>query len=300
VTGTKPLQVQTVLRQKPLEFTAEADAVLIGSGIMTRDVAADADLLTRIRLDPARQLIGAQCSGTLLLAKLGLIGDLPACTDLTTKPWVIEAGVKVIDAPFVAHGNVATAGGCLASQYLASWMIARGASLRDAEEAMHYVAPVGEKALYVDQAMRVVTPLHRPGNRFHSLIPHRLPAILAPASDRATFALSSAPLLAFDSRLSSLGKLRLRAGGRQTASALDRRLRRRVARMGIWAGESYRRRVIRRDNQTSAASSAPVHPNIRRGHRHAEPGLYRRARAAVRSHPGSIRPFRSATWPPSP
>lgn len=148
----------TVQRQKPLEFAAEADAVLIGSGIKTRDIAADADLLSRIKLDPSRQLVGAQCSGTLLLAKLGLIGDLPACTDLATKPWVIEAGVKVIDAPFVAHGNVASAGGCLASQYLATWMIARGASMRDAEEAMHYVAPVGEKARYVEQAVAAVAP----------------------------------------------------------------------------------------------------------------------------------------------
>lgn len=148
----------TVRRQRPLEFVAQADAVLIGSGIRTREYAADADLLSRIRLDPARQLIGAQCSGTLLLAKLGLIGDLPACTDLTTRPWVIEAGIDVIDAPFIAHGNVATAGGCLASQYLAAWMIARGASLRDAEEAIHYVAPVGEKAAYVDRALGVVRP----------------------------------------------------------------------------------------------------------------------------------------------
>lgn len=148
----------TVQRQKPLEFAAEADAVLIGSGMLTRQFAADADFLARIDLDPSRQLIGAQCSGTLLLAKLGLVGDLPACTDLTTKPWVIEAGVTVIDAPFVAHGNVATAGGCLASQYLATWIIARGASMRDAEEAIHYVAPVGEKALYVDQAVAVVSP----------------------------------------------------------------------------------------------------------------------------------------------
>jgi transcriptional regulator GlxA family with amidase domain len=146
-----------VQRQKGLEFTAEADAVLIGSGIKTREIASDAALLARIHLDPSRQLIGAQCSGTLLLAKLGLIGDLPACTDLTTKPWVIEAGVRVIDAPFIAHGNVATAGGCLSSQYLATWMIARRASIRDAEEAMYYVAPVGEKARYVEQAMRVVT-----------------------------------------------------------------------------------------------------------------------------------------------
>jgi transcriptional regulator GlxA family with amidase domain len=148
----------TVERLRPLEFAAEADAVLIGSGIRTREIAADAAMLGRIRLDPTRQLIGAQCSGTLLLAKLGLIGDLPACTDLTTKPWVIDAGVQVIDAPFVAHGNVATAGGCLASQYLATWMIARGASVRDAEDAMHYVAPVGEKARTVAQAMAVVAP----------------------------------------------------------------------------------------------------------------------------------------------
>jgi transcriptional regulator GlxA family with amidase domain len=148
----------TILRQKPIEFAAEADAVLIGSGIKTRDLANDPDLLSRIRLDPSRQLIGAQCSGTLMLARLGLVGDLPACTDLTTRPWVIEAGVNVIDAPFVAHGNVATAGGCLASQYLAAWMIARLATLNDAEEAIHYVAPFGEKALYVELAMAVVTP----------------------------------------------------------------------------------------------------------------------------------------------
>ena len=148
----------TIRRQQPMRFAETADAVLIGSGIKTREIAEDAELLASIRLDPKRQLVGAQCSGTLLLARLGLIGDLPACTDLTTKPWVVEAGVTVIDAPFMAHGNVATAGGCLASQYLAAWLIARLAGEQDAREAIHYVAPVGEKALYVDQAMAVVGP----------------------------------------------------------------------------------------------------------------------------------------------
>ncbi|QTC86608.1 DJ-1/PfpI family protein [Brevundimonas pondensis] len=148
----------TIQRQKPLDFLTEADAVLIGSGIRTRDYAADPAFLSQLKLDPSRQLVGAQCSGTLLLAKLNLIGDLPACTDLTTKPWVIEAGVKVVDAPFIAHGNVATAGGCLASQYLAAWMIARLATVKDAEDAIHYVAPVGEKAEYVARAMAAVRP----------------------------------------------------------------------------------------------------------------------------------------------
>jgi len=148
----------TIERQKPLEFAADADAVVIGSGIRTREIAADPAMLARIVLDPARQLIAAQCSGTLLLAKLGLIGSLPACTDLTTRPWVVEAGVQVIDAPFVAHGNVATASGCLASTYLAAWMIARGSGVEDAADALHYVAPVGEKREWVDRALGVVAP----------------------------------------------------------------------------------------------------------------------------------------------
>ena len=148
----------TIQRQRPLEFAAEADIVLIGSGAKTREIAADPAMLSRIQLDPTRQIIGAQCSGTLILAKLGLLGDLPACTDLTTKPWVIEAGVNVVEAPFIAHCNVATAGGCLASQYLAAWMIARLATVQLAMEAIHYVAPVGEKQVYVDRALAAIEP----------------------------------------------------------------------------------------------------------------------------------------------
>lgn len=147
-----------VRRQKPLAFAAEADAVIIGSGVKTREVAADAGLLSQIGLDPARQLIAAQCSGTLLLARLGLIDGVPACTDLTSKPWVVEAGVDVIDAPFFARGNVATAGGCLASQYLAAWMILRAAGRAAARDAIHYVAPVGEKDAWVERTMGVVQP----------------------------------------------------------------------------------------------------------------------------------------------
>jgi transcriptional regulator GlxA family with amidase domain len=148
----------TVRRQMPMAFAAEADAVIIGSGVKSREIAADPAMLAQIRLDPSRQLIAAQCSGTLVLARLGLIGSVPACTDLTTKPWVVEAGVNVIDAPFFASGNVATAGGCLASQYLAAWILLRGAGRADAEAALHYVAPVGEKEAYVARAMTVVSP----------------------------------------------------------------------------------------------------------------------------------------------
>ena len=144
--------------QASLHDACEADAVIVGSGMRTREVVADAALMAQLQLDPRRQLLGAQCSGTLLLAKLGLIGGVPACTDLSTKPWVEEAGVEVLNQPFVAKGNVATAGGCLASQYLAAWVIARLQGIEAARSAMHYVAPVGEKDDYVERALRNIAP----------------------------------------------------------------------------------------------------------------------------------------------
>lgn len=74
-----------------------ADAVLIGSGMKTREVANDLSILNQLHLYPANQLIAAQCSGTFLLAKLGLIGQTAAYTDLTSKPWVQAAGVDVLN-----------------------------------------------------------------------------------------------------------------------------------------------------------------------------------------------------------
>ena len=144
--------------QASLHDACEADAVIVGSGMRTREVVADAALMAQLQLDPRRQLLAAQCSGTLILAKLGLLDGVPACTDLTTKPWVEEAGVAVLNQPFVAKGNVATAGGCLASQYLAAWVIARLQGVEAARSAMHYVAPVGEKDEYVDRALRNIGP----------------------------------------------------------------------------------------------------------------------------------------------
>jgi transcriptional regulator GlxA family with amidase domain len=148
----------TVHAQSRLYELGSADAVIVGSGIKTREVVADEGLMSQLRLDPARQLIGAQCSGTLVLAKLGLLGSVPACTDLTTKPWVQEAGVEVLNQPFFAAGNVATAGGCFASQYLAAWIIARTEGAEAARSALHYVAPVGEKEEYVARAMKNINP----------------------------------------------------------------------------------------------------------------------------------------------
>lgn len=136
-----------------LEEACQADAVLVGSGRKTREVANDPAIMAQLRLDTTKQLVAAQCSGTFLLAKLGLLGQTPACTDTTSKPWVQAAGINVVNQAFYSEGNLATAGGCLSAQYLAAWMIARLKGVSEAQEALHYFAPVGEKDEYVERAL---------------------------------------------------------------------------------------------------------------------------------------------------
>ncbi len=157
----------TVHGQSTLSEIPSADAVIVGSGIKTREIVKDSNIMSTLSLDPKRQLIGAQCSGTLILAKLGMLANVSACTDLTTKPWVKEAGVEVLNQPFYASGNIATAGGCFASQYLAAWIIARTEGEEAAEDALHYVAPVGEKDEYVSRAMKNIRP-YMPNNAMHA------------------------------------------------------------------------------------------------------------------------------------
>ncbi|WP_427982661.1 DJ-1/PfpI family protein [Agarivorans sp.] len=146
----------TIQSQQALEFANHTNVVLFGCGILTRDIAQDRGILSRLKLNPETQLIGGQCSGTLLMAVLGLLHQVPACTDLTTKPWVIESGVTVLQQPFYAKGNLATAGGCLSSKYLAAWVISKLSGRAEAESAIHYVAPVGEKESTVQHCMSVV------------------------------------------------------------------------------------------------------------------------------------------------
>jgi transcriptional regulator GlxA family with amidase domain len=101
--------------------------------------------------------LGAQCSGTLMLAKLGILGDVPACTDSVTKPWVQDAGIEVLNQPLFAKANVATAGGCLSSAYLSAWVIAKLSDLETAKKVLHYFAPMGEKDEFVENAVNNIS-----------------------------------------------------------------------------------------------------------------------------------------------
>lgn len=153
----------TVDAQQPLAYANTADAVLFGGNLYARAIAAGIGKrgapMAALKLDPLRQTLGAQGSGTLLLARLGLLGDMPACTDPATRPWVIEAGVRVLeDEPFHARGAIATAGGGMAAAYLCAWVMLRHAGRDAAARALREAAPAGDEDAWVQRVLGVVEP----------------------------------------------------------------------------------------------------------------------------------------------
>jgi len=133
-----------------IEEANDADAVLFISGQGTRDRIADEKWLAKFNLNPEKQLIGSICSGSLILAKLGLLQGKTATTYPTSKTVLESFGVEVIEKPFVVHGNVATAGGCLAQQYLIHWVIENLADKDWADLVVQAVQPVGEGLFFED------------------------------------------------------------------------------------------------------------------------------------------------------
>jgi len=144
---------------QPLEAANEADVVLFAGGLLMRAAVEDTRLLGRLRLDPLRQWIGGVSGGVLAMARLGLLGSRPACTDAVTRPWLIEAGVLVDDEnAFAAHGPVATAGGPHAAFDLTAWVMTRGAGEAAAAAALQLVAPSNERQAFADSILARVRP----------------------------------------------------------------------------------------------------------------------------------------------
>ncbi len=146
---------------QPLEWANQADAVLFAGSHYARALAENRALIDRLELDPLRQSICAQGSGALLLARLGLLGDQPACADAATRPWLVEAGVRVSDAPFHARGPVASAGDGLAAHYLAVWLMLRGAGEAATVQALQHAAPAADEPAFTQRLLAVVRPFVR-------------------------------------------------------------------------------------------------------------------------------------------
>ena len=133
-----------------LEQANSSDVVLFVSGQGTRTKMHDKLWLSRLKLNPERQMIASVCSGALLLAALGLLEGKTATTYPTTKQLLEGFGITVEEKPFIAHGNIATSGGCLAAQYVAGWVIEKKADKAWKELVLKSIQPVGEGLSFSD------------------------------------------------------------------------------------------------------------------------------------------------------
>lgn len=133
-----------------IEEANEADAVLFVSGQGTRERIADENWLAKFDLNAEKQFIGSICSGSLILAKLGLLDGKTATTYPTSRKVLEDLGIEVIEKPFVAHGRIATAGGCLAQQYLVGWVIENLADVDWRDLVLKSIQPVGEGLFFDD------------------------------------------------------------------------------------------------------------------------------------------------------
>ena len=125
-----------------IDQVLEADGVILCSGRGTRPLIEDKSYLARLKLDPSRQLIGAQCSGSLFLGALGFLQGMP----VTAYPPIVKElesfGAKLVKEPLVINKNIATASSCLAGQFLSRWMIESLAGNEIAAKVMESVAPL--------------------------------------------------------------------------------------------------------------------------------------------------------------
>ncbi len=131
--------------QGTIEECKDADLVFFASGSGTRALYKNSAYLSRFQLDPQRQLICSMCSGALLLAALGVLDGLSATTYPTVFNELKSMGVEVIeDHHLVAHGNIATAAGCLAAVDLVGWAVEKLYDEKTKQDVIASVLPVGQ------------------------------------------------------------------------------------------------------------------------------------------------------------
>ena len=99
VTSTGGIRISA---QQPLEFANDADAVLFGGSPRSRQIAEDRAIMSRLELDPKRQLIGSQCAGAWFLAKLGLLENRHVCTSLASRAGIAALSARHHNMPTIA------------------------------------------------------------------------------------------------------------------------------------------------------------------------------------------------------
>lgn len=149
IAGTKPVHVSKngieLKMHGGIDECMEADLVFFASVQETRNLYKDQTYLQRFHLDPEKQIICSICSGALLLGAMGHLNGLTATTYPTAYKALRELDVEVIeDYHLVAHGNVATAAGCMVAVDLIGWAIEKLYDEKVKQDVIASVLPVGQ------------------------------------------------------------------------------------------------------------------------------------------------------------
>jgi putative intracellular protease/amidase len=122
----------------------DADAVLFASGRGTRSLIQNSAYLQQLKsyLDPQRQLIAAQCSGSLLLGAIGLLRHVNVSAYPPILELLLSYGAQPVQKSFVVDRQFATASGCLAAPQLSGWLIQQLVSEQAATQVLESAAPL--------------------------------------------------------------------------------------------------------------------------------------------------------------
>lgn len=148
IVGTQPVHTSVtgikLDMQGAIEECNNADVVFFTSGPGTRKLIKDPSYLQRFKLNPEKQIICSMCSGSLILAALGLLNGLTATTYPTAIEELTSYGVAVENKDLVVHGNIATAAGCLAAIDLVGYCIEKLLNEEARDAVIASVQPVGK------------------------------------------------------------------------------------------------------------------------------------------------------------
>jgi transcriptional regulator GlxA family with amidase domain len=145
-TATKHVSVTGVSidMQGPIEACNTAEVVFFASGPGTRKLIRDPEYLKKFNLNPEKQIICSMCSGSLILAALGLLKGITATTYPTAIDELKSFGVEVEEKSLIVHGNIATAAGCLAAIDLVGFVIEKLLGSDVKNDVIASVQPVGK------------------------------------------------------------------------------------------------------------------------------------------------------------
>lgn len=153
ILGTKSEHVSTlglkILTSGHIRETKNADVVLFTSGKNgVPNALMNKEFMSSLYLDPSKQLLGSICAGSFFLQQLGLLSQQKATTNPDAFTAFEKMGANVEERAFIANGNIATAGGCLAQLYLTGWVAEKLVGREKRLQIHRQLLPAGQSELF--------------------------------------------------------------------------------------------------------------------------------------------------------